>query len=98
MQIIDHLYHFMNGILEDPRIGPTHISLYVAILTNFRNQSLNDPISVFSRNLMKQSKIAGNGTYYKCLTDLKAAGYIHYIPSSNPFLGSLIYLIANDQS
>lgn len=93
MQIVDHLYQFMNRIPDDPRIGATHISLYVAILTNFRNHTLADPISVFSRNLMKQSKIAGNGTYFKCLQDLKTAGYIHYIPSSNPFLGSLIYLL-----
>ena len=51
-------------------------------------ESMND-----ARNLMKQAKISAMGTYHKCMRDLKEAGYIRYIPSYNPVLGSLIYLI-----
>ncbi|MGN6212073.1 hypothetical protein [Parafilimonas sp.] len=86
------LFGFMEMIREDPRIGPSHISLYMAILYAYRQQDSRIPISVFSRDLMKQAKISGGATYHKCLQDLTQCGYIRYVPSYNPMLGSLVYL------
>jgi len=54
------------------------------------------PVSVYSRYLMKQAKISAGGAYHRCMRDLKDAGYIRYIPSYNPVLGSLIYLLKNE--
>jgi hypothetical protein len=87
------LYGFMNMVREDPRIGPSHISLFLAILITHRSQGYEMPVAVYSRDLMKQAKISATGTYHKCLRDLKDCGYIKYIPSYNPVLGSLIYVI-----
>lgn len=87
------LYGFMDLIGEDHRIGPSHISLYMAILHLYRQQKYEMPVSVYSRDLMKQAKISAIGTYHKCLRDLKEAGYIQYIPSYNRVFGSLIYLV-----
>jgi hypothetical protein len=58
-----------------------------------KSSAQGNPISIFSRDLMKQAKISAIGTYYKCISDLKSGGYIRYTPSYNPFLGSLIYII-----
>lgn len=85
----------MDMVGDDPRIGPTHISLYLAVLHYYRKQEFQNPVSVFARDLMKQAKIGSSRTYHGCLQDLKELGYIKYIPSCNPFLGSLIYLINN---
>jgi hypothetical protein len=93
MEIAGNLHGFMRRVLDDPAIGPTHISLYLAILFNFEEQDYHNPISIFSRDLMKQAKISAIGTYYKCINDLKSGGYIRYTPSYNPFLGSLIYIL-----
>ena len=41
---------------------------------------------------MRLSKIGGNATYHKCINDLHACGYIQYIPSYHPALGSLVYI------
>lgn len=87
------LYGFMNMVREDPRIGPSHISLFLAILYSYKSQDCQMPVSVYSRDLMKQAKISAGGTYHRCMRDLKEAGYIHYIPSYNPVLGSLVYLL-----
>ena len=87
------LYGFMDMARDDPRIGPSHISLFMAILYSYKQQEYEMPVSVYSRDLMKQAKISAMGTYHKCMRDLKDAGYIQYIPSYNPVLGSLIYLI-----
>ncbi len=83
---------FMEMAKEDPRIGPSHISLYISILLEYHRQGYTIPISVFSKVLMRQAKISAVGTYHKCMKDLKEYGYLKYVPSYNPVLGSLIYL------
>lgn len=51
------------------------------------------PIYVYRKELMKQAKISAIATYHKVMQDLKLCGYIGYVPSYNPVLGSLVYLI-----
>jgi hypothetical protein len=94
MELVTALYDFMDLAREDPRIGPSHISLFVAIIQSCKKQDCQIPVYIFSRDLMKQAKISSCGTYHKCMRDLKEHGYIKYIPSSNPVLGSLVYLKA----
>ena len=93
MELARALYGFMEKVKEDPRMGPTHISLFMAILYSYHQQEYIMPLSVYSKDLMKKAKIAGMGTYHKCMRELKEAGYIQYVPSFNPVLGSLVYLI-----
>jgi hypothetical protein len=92
MDIYLVLYGFMDRVGEDHRIGPTHISLFLAILYFYRKQEYQLPIYVFRREVMKQAKISADGTYHKAMRELKAYGYIGYVPSYNPALGSLVYL------
>ncbi len=92
MQLSDLIYGFMDAVSDDPRISPAHISLYLAILHFYRKQDWQNPVCVFARELMQQAKIGSSRTYHACLKDLKEGGYIKYVPSYNPFLGSLVYL------
>jgi len=50
------------------------------------------PIIVAREVVMKASKINSRQTYNKCLNNLQEFGYIKYIPSSNNFIGSAVYL------
>jgi hypothetical protein len=84
---------FMDRVGEDHRIGPTHISLFLAILYFYRKQEYILPIYVYRKELMRQAKISAFGTYHKGMRELKVYGYIGYVPSYNPVLGSLVYLI-----
>lgn len=82
---------FLDVVIEDPRMGPLHISLYVAILHFYSEQQGQTPVSVFGKQLMKQAKISSHDTYHRYIRELHQYGYVHYIPSYNPLLGSLIY-------
>jgi hypothetical protein len=74
-------------------MGPTHISLFLAILYFYRRQEYAKPIYVYSKELMKQAKIGAPGTYHKCMRELEQGGYIRYVPSYSPVLGSLVYVL-----
>lgn len=86
------LIHFMQQIKADGRIGPSHISLFVAILQYAEENGAQSPVCVFSKELMPLAKISTTATFNKNLWDLHRYGYIRYIPSYNHFLGSLVFI------
>jgi len=89
---------FMNAAIRDPRIGPIHICLYLAILHSYKQSGEQIPISVYSKQLMKQAKISSACTEHRYMLELHKYGYIYYIPSYNPMFGSLIYPLKFEQN
>ena len=87
------LHAFMHAAVGDARLGPLHISLYAAILHFYGAQAGQGPLSVFGKQLMQYAKISSSNTYHRLIQELHRYGYIHYIPSYNPVLGSLVYLL-----
>jgi hypothetical protein len=87
------IFRFMDKVGDDHRIGPTHVSLFLGILFYYREQHYAEPIYVYRKELMRQAKISADTTYHRCMRELKIYGYIGYLPSYNPVLGSLVYLI-----
>lgn len=87
---------FLNAVTGDPRLGPLHISLYAAILHFYNVQEERVPVSVFGKDLMLYAKISSNNTYHRIIRELHQYGYIHYVPSYNPVLGSLIYPLKSE--
>ena len=83
--------NFLEMVTNDPRLGPLHISLYVSILYFYNEGERKAPVSIFSKLLMKYAKISSHDTYHRYIRQLHQYGYIYYIPSFNPILGSLIY-------
>ena len=96
MEFDSALYEFMKLIGEDPRIGPSHISLFLAVLYYYREQDFKMPVTIYGRELRKQARISAV-TYHKCLQDLIESKCIVYEPSYNPEYGSLIYLVTTDK-
>ena len=87
------LNHFLSEACNDGRIGPSHISLFIAVLHYAEERKELNPICVFSKELMPLAKISGSATFNKIIWELHQYGYIRYIPSYNHFLGSLIFII-----
>ena len=87
------LNNFLNGARNDGRIGPSHISLFIAILQYAEERQGQNPVRVFSRELMPLAKISGSATFNKNIWELHSYGYIRYIPSYNHFLASLIFIV-----
>src|SRR5258706_11307467 len=83
---------FFTTIKGDCRIGPVHISLYMALIQWYSMHGNALPITFYARDLMPLAKYSSITTFHKSIRELHAYGYIQYIPSYNPFLGSLVYL------
>ncbi|HEU5365459.1 MAG TPA: hypothetical protein VFU62_08000 [Hanamia sp.] len=90
---ISELTRFFSAIAEDPRIGTTHISLYMALFQFYNLNGFQNPVLITRSSVMKVAKINGIATYHRCIKDLQECGYILYEPSFNSAIGSKIYLI-----
>ena len=86
---IKHLESIHSKFIEDNRINPYHISLYMALFHLWNSAMFPEQLSIARSEVMRYSKIGSVNTYTKCLKQLHAFGYIDYLPSKNPYVGSL---------
>ena len=93
MEQVKELTSFYSAIKSDPRIGTTHISLYMALFQFYNLNRLSNPILITRTAVMEVAKISGLATYHKCMRDLVEFGYIDYQPSYNPSISSQVYLL-----
>ena len=93
MEQVKELTSFYSAIKSDPRIGTTHISLYMALFQFYNLNRLSNPIQITRTAVMEVAKISGLATYHKCMKDLVEYGYIAYKPSYNPSISSQVYLL-----
>ena len=82
---------FYEAALTDPRIGATHISLYMALFQRWWLSDFREPVNFTSREIMLLAKISSRATYHRCLRDLVEGGYIRYVPSCHPLFKSLVF-------
>jgi hypothetical protein len=78
-------------LINDQRITVWHISLYVALLHKLKENSFKNPVSITRTEVMKLAHIGGIATYHKYIKELHEYGYIEYLPSYDPSLGSQVY-------
>ena len=90
---VKKLTRFFSAIKEDPRIGATHISLYMALFQFYNLNDFQNPVSIIRYAVMDAAKIRGLATYHKCMRDLVECGYIQYEPSFNPVVSSKVCLL-----
>jgi replication initiation and membrane attachment protein DnaB len=89
---IKELTSFYEAIRDDPRIGTTHISLYMALFQLYNMNGFKNPININRRQVMAIAKISGLATFHKCIKHLDEFGYIQYLPSYDSMVGSVVYL------
>ena len=92
MNYIKLLNGFFEKVDTDDRLNPTHVSMYMAIFQFWNVNHFQNPISICRSQVMRVSKICSNATYHKCIKELNDYGYLEYIPSFNPYKGSLVNL------
>ena len=80
-------------LINDRRITVWHISLYVALMHKLKENNFQNPVSITRGEVMKLAHIAGIATYHKYIKELHEYGYIKYLPSYHPSLGSTVYFI-----
>lgn len=73
-------------------MGPTHVSLYMALLHFWTQSGGRNPVVITRERVMKAARVRARGTYHRCMRELHGYGYICYRPSSHPSAGSTVYL------
>ena len=91
MDLASSFTAFYETIVEDGRVGVTHISLYMALLNQLKFEQGKNPIIINRDTIMKTAKISSRRTYNRCINQLSEYGYIQYMPSSNPLVGSVVH-------
>ncbi len=82
----------MSGIAGDPRIGSTHIALFVAVFDSWLQSGKAESLDIDPKKVMKKAKILARSTYVGAIRDLHEWGYWVYQPSYNNKLRSSIRL------
>ena len=95
---LDLISTFLMAAKEDPRINSAHISLYASLVYLWQKHDFENPVSFFRRDLVPFCKISGTATFHRSIKELNEFGYVRYIPSYNPYMGSLIYLIKSERT
>ncbi len=90
----DYLQDFFEMAGEEPRIGITHICLYVAILSSWTVNNYPVPLVIRRDTLMRLAKIYSRHTFNKSMHDLHGCGFIRYYPAKSSKEGSVIYIRA----
>ena len=93
MERIPELSLFYQRIRNDHRIGPTHISLYMAVFQLYNQNGFSNPIPINRALLMELSKISGLATYHKCIKELMEFRYIDYQPSFKSKVDSKAWIL-----
>lgn len=82
-------------MVDDLRIMPSHISMYVALWQAWKRNGCRDPVCIDKEALKRVAKISAKQTYNGVLRSLHAYGYIKYEPSADPRVKSRVWLTAN---
>ncbi len=92
MELFMRLAEFYLVAADDPRIGATHICLYLAILNQWHTAGCTSPVTINRRAIMRNAKIRSRHTYNKCMNDLHDFGYLLYTRSVNGYSSSSVIL------
>jgi hypothetical protein len=93
MEPVKELSAFYANIRDDHRIGPTHISLYMAIFQLYNRNGFQNPVRTNRALLMGMAKIAGLATFHKCIQDLHELGYVQYVASHDHRVMSAVFIL-----
>ncbi len=85
-------YSFMQKARADWRIGLSHITLYMALLSIWYERNRAAPLYLFSHEVKPLCKLAGAATYHRSFQQLHEYKYIRYVASYDHSLGILVNL------
>ena len=77
---------FFEIIADDPRIGTSHIVIYLALLHAWELKGCPETMEVATYEIMRYAKLRKRDTYLLRMKDLAAFGYIKYCPAQNEYV------------
>jgi hypothetical protein len=89
---LPQLSDFFSATSIDSRIHYPHIVLYMALFQCWNKNEFNNPVFISRSQIMRLSKINSKSTYHKYMKELTDFGYINYVPSYRPSLGTNVFI------
>jgi hypothetical protein len=89
---MEELLRFMALARVDHRIGPAHVSLYLALVCLKQEIGVEGVFEVGRGEGMERSRILGKERYYRCLKELAEMGYVGYEPQFYPGKRSRVWI------
>lgn len=74
---------FFDTIADDPRIGSSHIVIYLALLHAWQERGCPEIMEVATYEVMRYAKLRKRDTYLMRIKDLATFGYLTYYPAEN---------------
>lgn len=82
---------FLERIRDDPRIKPSHISLFIVLSTKGEIGASVNYGTQDRACILNEAKISVT-TFQRCIHDLHDFGYLQYFPSYNPKIKNKLFL------
>lgn len=98
MNYIKHHKGVFAKMSKDKEITSIDISIYNALFLVWNYSNFCETLSISRSEIMELSKVGNANTYTKSLKRLHDKGYIIYIPSHNPLVGSKITMCKFDNT
>jgi hypothetical protein len=83
---------FLEAIEDEGRIGPIHICVYFVLFDMYAKQSFRNPVTVYSKDAMRLSKILSRDSYLRCIKELAEMGHIRFESSRKKNQPSRIFI------
>lgn len=83
---------FLRRIRKDCRLGPSHVSLFWALSVIHNRQGSRGYIDFWKEDVVGIAKISFT-TFYRCMRDLHAFGYVRYAPSFHAKVRSKLWFL-----
>ena len=77
---------FFDTIADDPRIGASHIVIYMALLHAWQERGCPETMEIATYEIMQYTKIRKRDTYLMRIKDLAVFGYLKYYPAENEYV------------
>lgn len=85
---------FFTVVEADARMGCTHVSIYMALLSYWKMNRYPSPLIISRKEIMSRAKVRSRHTYNVCMHQLNEYGYIHYLPGYDPTKGSQVFILS----
>jgi hypothetical protein len=76
---------FLDAAATDGRLQPTHITVFLALLVEWRNNNFDQPFPLKRPEVIRRAMISSRSTYQRRIQELRDFGYISYHASCNRF-------------
>lgn len=93
MKQAKNIFRLFDNVVSDAQMLPSHISMYVSLIQLWSVHNFKNPFRIHREEVMKLSRIKSLATYHRCIKQLDSVRLINYLPSYDPYKGSLIEII-----